>query len=154
MQKQPTSRTCFVCGRDNDAGLKLTWFNNTEAGQVEADFTIGEKFNGYPGIAHGGIVAAILDETAGRAVMLDGDFDNLFVTLRLNLTFRKPTPIDTPLKAVGRIEHRGNKGMKVAAELLLPDGTISTECTATVIRPTGEIAKRWEPEKKFWRVDD
>jgi uncharacterized protein (TIGR00369 family) len=154
MQKQPTSRTCFVCGRDNDAGLKLTWFNNTEAGQVEADLTIGEKFNGYPGIAHGGIVAAILDETAGRAVMLDGDFDNLFVTLRLNLTFRKPTPTNTLLKAVGRIEHRGNKGMKVAAELLLPDGTVSTECTATVIRPTGEIAKRWEPEKKFWRVDD
>lgn len=154
MQKQPTSRTCFVCGRDNNDGLKLTWFNNPEANRVEADVTIGEKFNGYPGIAHGGIVAAILDETAGRAVMLDGNFDNLFVTLRLNLTYRKPTPTNTPLKAVGRIEHRGNKGMKVAAELLLPDGTVSTECKATVIRPTGEIAKRWEPEKKFWRVED
>ena len=154
MIKQPTSRTCFVCGRENNAGLKITWFNNPDSNQVEADVTIPEKFNGYPGIAHGGIVAAILDETAGRAVMLDGDFDNLFVTLRLNLTFRKPTPTDTPLKAVGRIEHRGNKGMKVAAELLLPDGTVSTECKATVIRPTGEIAKSWEPEKKFWIVEE
>ncbi len=86
--------------------------------------------------------------------MLDGDFDKLFVTLRLNVTYRKPTPTDTPLKAVGWLEHKGNKGMKVAAKLLLPDGTITTECKAVVIRPTGEISDSWEHERKFWRVED
>jgi acyl-coenzyme A thioesterase PaaI-like protein len=132
----------------------MAFYNNLESSQVEAAVNIPEQFNGYPGIAHGGIVAAILDETAGRAVMLDGNFDNLFVTLRLNLTYRKPTPTNTPLKAVGWLEHRGNKGMKVAAKLLLPDGTIATECKAVVVRPTGEISRRWEPERKFWRVDE
>lgn len=154
MIKQPTSRTCFVCGRENNFGLKMAWYNNHETNQVEATVTIGEQFNGYPGIVHGGIVAAILDETAGRAVMLDGNSDNLFVTLRLNMTYRKPTPTNTALKAVGWLEHKGNRGMKVAAKLLLPDDTVTTECKAVVIKPTGEISRSWEPERKFWRVEE
>ena len=79
MIRQPTSRTCFMCGRENSYGLKMVWYNNLESNQVEAVITIPEQFNGYPGIAHGGIVAAILDETSGRAVMLDGNFDNLYM---------------------------------------------------------------------------
>jgi len=154
MIKQPTSRTCFVCGRENSFGLKMVWYNNPQANQVEADVTIAKHFNGYPGIAHGGIVAAILDETSGRAVMLDGNFDNLFITLRLNMTYRKPTPTNTPLKAIGWLVHKGNKGMKVAAKLVLADGTITTECKAVVVRPTGEISASWEPEKKYWRVEE
>lgn len=154
MIRQPTSRTCFLCGRENNHGLKMVWYNNLESNQVEAVVSIPEHFNGYPRIAHGGIVAAILDETSGRAVMLDGNFDNLFVTLRLNLTYRRPTPTDTPLKAVGWLEHKGHRGMKVAAELLLPDGTVTTECKAVVVRPTGEISKSWERERKFWRVEE
>ena len=153
MIKQPTSRSCFMCGRENNHGLKMVWYNNLELNQVEAVVAIPEHFNGYPGIAHGGIVAAILDETSGRAVMLDGNFENLFVTLRLNVTYRKPTPTNTPLKAVGWLEHKGNRGMKVAAELSLPDGTVTTECKAVVVRPTDEISESWEPERKFWRVE-
>ena len=154
IKKQPTSRTCFLCGRENNYGLKMVWYNNLESNQVEATVTIPEQFNGYPGIAHGGIVAAILDETSGRAVMLDGNFKNLFVTLRLNVTYRRPTPTNTPLKAVGWLEHKGNRGMKVAAKLSLSDGTVTTECKAVVVRPTGEISESWEPERKFWRVEE
>jgi uncharacterized protein (TIGR00369 family) len=142
-----------MCGRENNLGLKMVFYNNPETDQVQATVTVPEQFNGYPGIVHGGIVAAILDETAGRAVLLDGNFDNLFITLRLNMTYRKSTPTNTPLKAVGWLEHKGNRGMKVAAELSLPDGTVTTECKAVVIRPTPEISKTWEPEKKFWRVE-
>jgi acyl-coenzyme A thioesterase PaaI-like protein len=130
----------------------MVWYNNLQSNQVEATVTIPEHFNGYPGIAHGGIVAAILDETAGRAVMLDGNFDNLFVTLRLNVAYRRPTPTNTPLKVIGWLEHKGNRGMKVAAKLFLPDGTVTTECKAVVVRPTDEIEKSWEPERKFWIV--
>ena len=154
MLKQPTSRTCFMCGRDNEFGLKMTWYNNLELNQVEANVTIAEHFNGYPSIAHGGIIAAILDETSGRAAMLDGDFDNLFITLRLNLTFRKPTPTDTPLKVVGSVLKKGKRSMKVTAKLLLPDDTTTAECEATIIRPTGKIEKSWQNEKKFWFVED
>ena len=153
MTKQPTSRTCFLCGRDNDSGLKMKWYNNYDLNQVEANITIPEHFNGYPGIAHGGIVAAILDETSGRSIMLDGDFDNLFITLRLNVTYRKPTPTDVSLKVIGWVEKKGQRKMEVAAKMLLPDDTICAECQAVVIKPAGEISKCWEDEKKHWYVE-
>ncbi len=152
--KQPSSRTCFLCGKQNDLGLKMEWFNNTEKNQVQANVTIPEHFNGYPGIAHGGIVAAILDETAGRAVMLDGNFDDLFVTLKLEMSYRNTTPTDTPLNVTGWIIKGGKKRMKAAARMELPDGTVTAECEALVIRPPKEISARWEPERPFWRVYD
>jgi len=152
MLKQPSSRTCFLCGRQNDIGLKIEWYNNPETNQVEGTVLIPERFNGYPGIAHGGIVAAILDETAGRAVMLDGDFSNLFVTLKLEVSYRNLTPTRTPLKAVAWVIRRGSKGVRVASELRLPDGSVTAECTALVVRPPTEISERWEPERPFWKV--
>ena len=47
--KQPSSRTCFLCGRQNEAVLKMEWYNNPETNQVEATIKIPEHFNGYPG---------------------------------------------------------------------------------------------------------
>ena len=152
MIKQPSSRTCFLCGRQNEVGLKMEWYNNPETNQVEATVIIPEHFNGYPGVVHGGIVAAILDETAGRAVMLDGNFDELFVTLKLEMSYLKLTPTNTPLKAISWIEHKGNRSTRVAGELRLPDGTVTAKCRAVVVRPPEEILKGWEPELPFWKV--
>ncbi|HDP97918.1 MAG TPA: PaaI family thioesterase [bacterium] len=152
--KQPASRSCFLCGKQNDFGLKMEWFNNPQKNQVQAEVIIPEHFNGYPGIAHGGIVAAILDETAGRAVMLDGNFEELFVTLKLEVAYRHLTPTNEPLHVAGWIIKRGNNKMKVAANISLADGTVTAECEALVIRPPEEISSRWEPEKPFWRVYD
>ena len=152
--KQPSSRTCFMCGKQNEFGLQMEWYNNAETKQVEGTISVPEHFNGYPGIVHGGIIAAILDETAGRSVMLEGNFDNLFVTLKLDITYRSFTPTDTPLKAVGWLNSKGNRSMKVAAELRLPDGTVTAECEAVVVRPTEDVLKTWEAERPFWRVYD
>ena len=152
--KQPSSRTCFLCGKENKHGLKMEWYNNPQSNKVEATVIIPEHFNGYPGIAHGGIVATILDESAGRAVLLDGNFDDLFVTLKLEVSYRNTTPTETPLYVSSWIIRRSSKRVKVAAEMRLADGTVTAECEALVVRPPDEISKRWEPERPFWRVYD
>ena len=56
--RQPTSRSCFVCGRENPVGLKVKWDEHPEAGEIRGTVTIPEHFNGYPGVTHGGIVGA------------------------------------------------------------------------------------------------
>lgn len=152
MIQQPTSRTCFLCGRENDIGLKMTWYNVPEKEQIEGKVTIPEHFNGYPGISHGGIVAAVLDETAGRAIMLDGNFQDLFVTLKLETTYRNLTPTNVELTAIGWVIRRSERKAKVGAKLCLPDGTVTAECEAIVVRPPEEVSERWEPERKFWKV--
>ena len=150
---QPTSRHCFLCGRENPVGLKMRWKTDHEKGEIRGTVTVPEHFNGYPGVVHGGIVAAILDETAGRAVLLSGDDQDLMMTLKLEVSYRRPTPTATPLTAVGRIRRRTARRAIVEGELLLPDGTVAADCTAVVVKPPEKVETAWEKEKPFWKVD-
>ena len=66
--KQPNSRMCFVCGLQNPIGLHLHLYE-IEPGLIETTYTAPAHFQGYPGVLHGGIVAALLDEVSGRVHM-------------------------------------------------------------------------------------
>ena len=150
MKRQPTSNLCFLCGKDNPHGLKLVWYNNEESHTVSADFSLPEYYRSYPGVVHGGIIAAILDETSGRATLLHGDFDNLMVTLKLEVIYKKVTPTNTPLKAVGRVIKGTKKRAQVQADIILPDGSISATATALVYQMPHEYQARWGEEKQEW----
>jgi uncharacterized protein (TIGR00369 family) len=145
---------CFVCGRQNPVGLKLDFFEDRETGKVRADFTVPDDYQGYPGVVHGGIVSAILDEVAGRAVMADEGDDRLMATLRLTVRFRRPTPTETQLTAVGWVRQLGDVGAKVAGEIRLPDGTVTADCEALVADPPEAFREGWESEKQYWKVYD
>ncbi|MCP4538928.1 MAG: PaaI family thioesterase [Chloroflexi bacterium] len=152
MKKQPNSRMCFLCGRQNPIGLKLEFYEDSEAKQVRVDFMIPDEYQGYPGVVHGGIVAAVLDEVAGRAIMVHGSNDDLFATLRLDIRYRRPTPTKTSLIAIGWVERMGGVGARVAGEIRLPDGTVTAECEATVSGVPEEFRTGWEEEKQYWKV--
>jgi len=143
---------CFVCGRQNPLGLKLDFYEDGEASEVRAEFTVPEDYQGYPGVVHGGILAAILDEVSGRAVMLHDSDENLMATLRLTVRYRRPTPIGTPLTAVGWVEHSGGIGTRVAGEIRLPDGTVTAECESVLANVPEGFRARWEQEKPYWKV--
>ena len=154
MNKQPNSRMCFICGRQNPVGLHLDFYEDPETGQVRVEFTIPDEYQGYPGVVHGGIVAAILDEVSGRAVMLQSSDENLMATMRLTVRYRRPTPTETPLTGVGWVEHGGSVGARVAGEIRLPDGTVTAECEAVLTNVPEEFLARWGEEKQFWKVYD
>jgi uncharacterized protein (TIGR00369 family) len=151
---QPTSRFCFLCGRENPVGLKLRWENDREREEIRGTVTVPEHFNGYPGVVHGGIVAAILDETAGRTLLVAGGFEDLMVTLKLEVLYRRPTPTGTPLTVIGRLVHRGGDRAEASAELRLPDGTVTARSRVILAHPPREISARWEPEREHWKVDE
>jgi acyl-coenzyme A thioesterase PaaI-like protein len=153
VERQPSSRSCFVCGRDNPVGLKMVWENHPDEGEIRATVTVPEEFNGYPGVVHGGILAAMLDETAGRAVLLDGGPDDLMVTAKLEVVYRRPTPTDTPLLVVGWLEGRSDKRAETRAEIRLPDGTVSARGTVMLARPPKDILAGWEAERQYFKVD-
>ena len=100
--KQPNSRMCFLCGLDNPAGLHLHFYE-VEPGVVETTYTAPDHFQGYPGVLHGGIVAAILDEVSSRAhIGSDPGKPRFLFTARLETKYRKNVPIGRPLRIVGR----------------------------------------------------
>lgn len=156
MEKQPSSRTCFMCGRQNEIGLKMNWYNDYDAQKIRAELVVPEHFNGYPGIVHGGIVAAILDETSGRALMLNRQFDDLFITTKLEVKYHQPTPTGQVLQVTGWVIKRFSRFARVAAEIRSPDGTLCADCEATVARPPHKfmVLSGWDKEKQFWKVAD
>ncbi|MGD2142876.1 MAG: PaaI family thioesterase [Anaerolineae bacterium] len=152
MCQQPTSRMCFVCGRQNPFGLKLQFYEDHVADQVKATVTVPEEYQGYPGVVHGGIVSTILDEVSGRALMLEGGDDSLLATLRMTVRFLCPTPTDTPITAVGWVKQMSGVGAKVAGEIRLPDGSVTAECESLLADPPESVKEAWEHERPYWKV--
>jgi acyl-coenzyme A thioesterase PaaI-like protein len=102
VNKQPNSRMCFLCGLENPVGLHLHIYE-TEPGVVETTYVAPEHFQGYPGVLHGGIVGAIIDEISGRALMGSDPMNPRFMfTARLEVKYRKNVPIGKLLKIVGK----------------------------------------------------
>jgi uncharacterized protein (TIGR00369 family) len=130
----------------------MDFYEDAEAGQVRAMLTVPDVFQAYPGVVHGGIVAAILDEVAGRAVLLSGTDDDLMVTLRLTIRYRQPTPTETPLVAVGWQERASGIGARAAGEIRLEDGTVTAECECLLSWVPEEFRANWAEEKKYWKV--
>ena len=86
--------------------------------------------------------------------MLKSGKDALMVALKLEVTFRRPTPTNTPLTVIGWVIKQSTSRAQVAGEIRLPDATLTAECKAIVVRPPHEILDKWEPEKPFWKVYD
>ncbi len=100
--KQPNSRMCFICGVENPVGLHLHIYE-TEPGVVESTYVAPQHFQGYPGVLHGGIVGAIIDELSGRAHMgSDPMAPRFMVTARLDVKYRKNVPVGKALRIVGK----------------------------------------------------
>src|SRR5690606_33782501 len=77
-------------------------------------FIADEKYQGYPGVLHGGIVASVLDEITGRAHMGADVHNPRFVfTGKLEVKYRKNVPIGKLLKFVGKVKK--NKGRVIEA---------------------------------------
>jgi acyl-coenzyme A thioesterase PaaI-like protein len=70
--KQPNSKMCLVCGLKNALGLKAAFYE-LENSELLAVCEPLEEHQSYPSRLHGGIVAALLDETIGRAILTKYD---------------------------------------------------------------------------------
>jgi uncharacterized protein (TIGR00369 family) len=124
LKKQHISKMCFVCGVKNDFGLHAKFYE-TDASELVALINPSEQHQGYPGRMHGGIAAAILDETIARSICNGKDEQIWGVTLELKTKFRKPVPLGQELKIVGRVTNEGNRSFEGTGEIVLQNGDIA-----------------------------
>jgi acyl-coenzyme A thioesterase PaaI-like protein len=153
-ERQPSSRSCFVCGRDNEGGLRTRWVSDRAAGEVRSTVTVAERFHGYPGVVHGGVLTALMDEAMVRSLLIDGGFDDLQVTGRMDVSFRLATPTGVPIVVAGRLLQRSASRSKARAEVRLSDGTVTAHAEALLVRPTPEVAEAWARERPYWSIDE
>lgn len=152
MHPQPNSDFCFVCGRHNERGLRMSFYDNGRD-EVYADYSVPAVYQGYPGVVHGGIVAAILDEVVGRVALI-GDHHHFMMSLKLEVKYRQPVPVETPLRIIGRIVRlRGRLGQAVG-EVRLPDGLLAAEAAMTLADVPAEMMARADLAALGWRLDD
>ncbi len=152
---QPNALQCFVCGLANSFGLHLRFYN-TEPGKVVAEYTVPEQYQGYPGVVHGGIVAAMLDETAGRSHMYNGSKDNVssprfMYTAKLEIRYRHNVPIGRQLRLVGTAGK--SKGRMAYASAQLFDGDqLLAEADALLIDIPAETLSGVDLDSSGWKV--
>lgn len=149
MKKQPNSRMCFICGLQNPAGLRMAFYQ-TEDGECVATVAPGEEYQGYPGVLHGGIVTAILDETIGRAII--GVDDRFAFTAKLEVKFHRPVPTGAPLTARGRIARERTLSFEATGEITLEDGTVAASASGIYVRLPPHEVERVRGELAFWQV--
>jgi acyl-coenzyme A thioesterase PaaI-like protein len=152
MNQQPSSKNCFVCGVENPIGLHIRFFE-TDAAPVEvnADVVVPAQYQSYPGVVHGGIVATMLDEVTSRTIFR-GDPPRIVVTANLSIRYRKPVPVETPLRLSGRVVQDKGKIIKVAGEVIGPDGTVLAEAEAVVVEVDPSFFGDFSLDAQGWKV--
>lgn len=113
---------CFACGPKNPIGLKLEF--HFEGDDYVTTFEVKPEHQGWEGIAHGGLLATVLDEVMTR-VMWEKGINT--VTGRLEVRYRAPAPVGLVLEIRGRIARHRSHVVETEATATAPDGRIIAE---------------------------
>jgi acyl-coenzyme A thioesterase PaaI-like protein len=157
--QQPSSRWCFVCGVENPCGLHIRFFNDGHHRAV-ARVTLGEQYQSYPGIVHGGILATILDETMGRAILAEGSEpreiteERFMFSAKIEVRYRKSVPLNEEFIVRGRVDKDRGRIVLVSGEIVLQDGTVAVEASATLADiPPEQIGQMLDQTEAIgWKV--
>ncbi len=106
----------IVTGAANPMGIAAQLWRDGDATCMQV--TLDKAFEGAPGRAHGGVVAAILDEVMGSVNALHGA---LGYTAQLDITYHAPTPVGEPILARAWLERHDDRKRYVEATLFADD---------------------------------
>ncbi len=138
MEAIPYYENCFVCGRrPGDLGVEFY----ADGAGARAEFVPDARWQGYPGIVHGGILSALLDEVMYKAVFAAG---KVTVTAELVVRFRAPAPVGARLLLKGEVVEDRGKIVRARGEIRLAGGEVvaTGEAKYWVLPPerAGELA--------------
>jgi len=134
---------CFACGSLNTNGLQLAL--HLEDARSWTQLAVDERFEGWQGIAHGGIVATILDEVMAWALVAE---DNWGVTARMQVDFRKPVQIGRPIRADGWITRSRRRVVDTEARLIDTETGVEL-ATATATYVAADEAQKRELRARY-----
>jgi uncharacterized protein (TIGR00369 family) len=103
----PHSTGCFLCGDENETGVRTRFF--VEGDEVVARLALPPRFNGYRDVAHGGILAALLDETMGWAATVFSREHAMYVTGEMTVKYLAPVPVGKEIDVRSRLVRDGGR---------------------------------------------
>ncbi|HET6812181.1 MAG TPA: PaaI family thioesterase [Acidimicrobiales bacterium] len=96
---------------------------------VVADVELRRAFEGAPGRAHGGIVAAIFDDVTGFVI---GKLQEPAFTGELTVRYLAPVPVDERLEIRARLDGRERRKLFISAEMRAGEKVVAT-CRAIYV---------------------
>ena len=116
----PHHPACFGCGPDSEYGLHVV--NRRVGKEVHATYAFSEKHAGAPGIAHGGAVAALVDDVCGGLLFL---VQEPAVTRKLEVEYLKPVLVGVTYELAARVDRREGRKLFISCEGRDPAGTLT-----------------------------
>jgi len=116
-----------VGGWSNPTGVELEV--RFDKGEVIANVVLRRAFEGAPGRAHGGIVAAAFDDVTGCVI---GRLQEPAFTGELTVRYLAAVPVDEPLEIRARLDGRERRKLFISAELGTSDAVVA-RCRAVYI---------------------
>ncbi len=140
--RQEAHPRCVVCGRRGPGGLGLE-FRLRPDGRVTAEFDCAADFQGYEGVLHGGVISALADGAMTNCLFAHGV---AAVTAELNVRFRHPLTVGTPLTVTAWITRRSEPLFLMAAELTQA-GQIRIKATGKFVEIPKQPENPWIPRE-------
>jgi len=100
-----------------------------EGDHAVTDIVLGPGFEGAPGRAHGGIVAAIFDDVTGHALRFA---ETPAFTGTITIRYLRPTPLGQPLQFRARLDKQVGRRLHISADCR-SDGELVATCDAVYI---------------------
>jgi uncharacterized protein (TIGR00369 family) len=120
---------CFACGSLNTHGIQLEL--HAGDGRCWTELELDRRFEGWEGIAHGGIVSTILDEVMAWALV---ENDSWGMTARMQVEFKRPVPIGRRIRGEGRVVEVRRRIVRAAGTLVdAADGTVLATAEGTFV---------------------
>lgn len=127
-------KNCFVCGDQNPHGLQAKFFYDGRTAQTNLVAT--EAFEGYKGIYHGGIIAALLDEVMIKAILATGVYS---VTAEMTIRYKRPVRTGDALTFRGVIAYKKGKVYLTEGEVVDQNGVAYAEASGKYIEAGLEL---------------
>lgn len=102
---------CVVSGHANPMGIAIRV--RRDGNDAVAKVTLGSAFEGAPGRAHGGIVAAVFDDTMGFVLSM---YQTPAFTGRLSVSYLAPTPVGEELVFRARLRERNGRKLWIEGD--------------------------------------
>lgn len=118
---------CIVSGQANPMGVAITV--HREGDDAVARVSFGPAFEGAPGRAHGGIVAAVFDDTLGFVLSM---LQTPAFTGQLSVSYLAPTPVGEDLEFRARLREQNGRKLLIEGEAR-HDGQLVATCEGLFI---------------------
>jgi acyl-coenzyme A thioesterase PaaI-like protein len=136
---------CFGCGTLNSHGMQLDL--HIETGRCWTELTLQPHFEGWQGIAHGGIVCTVLDEVMAWSLV---GADNWGVTAKLSVAFKRPIRVGQPIRAEGWVTKERRRLVATAGTVVdMADGTVLASAEALYMAATKERKRELQQRYGF-----